>query len=167
MKRETKLYNLIFPIWLLVFIPWLVFPAAALNFGIDTLVLLLTLRHLGVTPKKTVWKKSIIRVVIFGFLGDIAGAPAMIGIDAALSAAGFHNIDSALMYDPWSHIAALCIAIGCMVFASFVIYKLDKRFAFNKTDLTDIQKKTAALSLAVFTTPILFIVPTKLFFRYY
>ena len=107
MKRETKLYNLIFPIWLLVFIPWLVFPAAALNFGIDTLVLLLTLRHLGVTPKKTVWKKSIIRVVIFGFLGDIAGALAMIGIDVALSAAGFHNIDSALMYDPWSHIAAL------------------------------------------------------------
>lgn len=164
MKKDTKLYNMIFPIWLLVFIPWLVFPAAVLNFGIDTLVLLLALRHLGVTSKKTVWKKSIIRVVIFGFLGDIAGALAMFGIDMALSEAGFNKIDYALMYDPWSHIGALCIALGCMVFASFVIYKLDKRFAFTKTALTDIQKKKTALAMAVFTTPILFIVPTEPFF---
>jgi hypothetical protein len=140
---------------------------AVLNFGIDTLVLLLTLRHLGVTSKKTVWKKSIIRVVIFGFLGDIVGALAMIGIDLALSETRFNKIDYALMYNPWSHPVALCIALVCMVFASFVIYKLDKRFAFTKTELTDIQKKKSALALAVFTTPILFIVPTNLFFGNY
>ena len=163
MKKDTKLYNMLFPIWLLVFIPWLVFPAAVLNFGIDTLVLLLALRHLGVTPKKTVWKKSIIRVVIFGFLGDIVGALAMISIGLALEEMDY-DIYNKLMYNPWSNIASLCIAIGCMAFASFVIYKLDKRFAFTKTALTDIQKKKTALAMAVFTTPILFIVPTEPFF---
>ena len=77
---------------------------------------------------------------------------------------GAHKISSAMMYDPWAHPAAVIICILCMVLASFVIYKLDKRFAFNKTELDDGQKKKLAMSLAVFTTPILFLVPTSLFF---
>lgn len=165
MKQDVKLYNLIFPIWLLIFFPIAIVPAAALNFGIDSLVVLLTLKHLGITPKKPVWKKSIIRVVIFGFLGDIAGSAAMLASDLLLDEViGAHKISSAMMYAPWNHPAAVIICILCMVLASFVIYKLDKRFAFNKTELDDGQKKKLAMSLAVFTTPILFLVPTSLFF---
>lgn len=167
MKKDIKLYNMIFPVWLMVLIPWILLPAAALNFGIDTLVVMLTLKHLGIAPKKTVWKKSIIRVVIFGFLGDIAGALAMVGtsllLDEAIATRKAHDISSAMMYCPWKEPIAVILCILWMALASFIIYKLDKRFAFSKTELDHEQKKKLALSLAVFTTPILFLVPTTLF----
>ena len=166
MKKETRLYNMIFPIWLLMFIPWVCFPAAVLNFGIDTLVLLLAMKKLGLAPKKTLWKKSIIRVVIFGFIGDIVGALCMLGCDTVLYHAGKHDANYSLMYDPWQDPLSLVLAVCCMAIASLVIFLLDRRFAFNKTDLSAEHKKKLALGMAVFTTPILFIVPTRLFGMY-
>ncbi|MBQ8965977.1 hypothetical protein [Ruminococcus sp.] len=163
MKKEIRLYNMIFPIWLLMFFPWVCFPAAALNFGIDSLVLLLTMKKLGLAPKKPLWKKSIIRVVIFGFIGDIVGALCMLTADTVLYHTGGHEADHSLMYDPWRNPLALVTALFCMAVASLVIFILDRSFAFNKTDLTPEHKKKLALSMAVFTTPILFIVPTRWF----
>lgn len=164
MKKEMRLYNVIFPIWLLLFFPWFVFPAAALNFGIDTLVVLLALKRMGVAEKKQVWKKSIIRVVIFGFLGDIAGAMGMISMSVVFDEAlKNHDAGFALMYDPWRNALALICTVICMATASLVIFLLDRRFAFNKTELSAEQKRKLAMSMAVFTTPLLFLLPTSWF----
>ena len=63
MKRDVKLYNVMFPIWMFLFLPtivWLII--LPVNFAVDSLVVLLMLGRLGLTPRKEIWKQSIIRV---------------------------------------------------------------------------------------------------------
>ena len=74
MKKEIRLYNIFFPIWLiLLFYPlcWLV--VLPVNFGVDLLVIVLTLRALHADNIKIKAKKSILKVWLFGFLADIIG----------------------------------------------------------------------------------------------
>ena len=72
-KKSIKLYNVIFPIWLLWLIPmtWvIVLPA---NFLIDLLVVVLTMKYLKVKEIKLNAKSVILKVWIFGFIADFIG----------------------------------------------------------------------------------------------
>jgi hypothetical protein len=74
MKKGIKLYNVIFPIWMLLFLPpvWLVvFPA---NFAIDSLVFRLGAKFAKLQNILAVYKKSILKIWGFGFLADLLGA---------------------------------------------------------------------------------------------
>ena len=83
-KPSYRLYNLIFPFWLLVGIApfggWrgILFIWGSLiigNFIIDSGVLWLFLGLLKQKDNRTfIWKKSIIRIFLFGFLSDILGS---------------------------------------------------------------------------------------------
>ena len=60
-KNEFKLYNVIFPFWMLILFPyfWLViFPV---NFIIDSLVLLVAMFALKIQDKKAYYKKHIVK----------------------------------------------------------------------------------------------------------
>ena len=62
MKKRIKLYNVIFPIWMLLFLPpaWLVvFPA---NFAIDSLVFRLGAKFAKLQNILAVYKKSILKI---------------------------------------------------------------------------------------------------------
>lgn len=73
MTKKTKLYNVLFPIWLLWLYPllWLIIIPG--NFIIDSLVLLLSMYILKINNKKQFYKKSILKVFLFGMLSDIIG----------------------------------------------------------------------------------------------
>lgn len=74
MRYSNRLYNLIFPIWMLLLFPmsWLfILPA---NFIIDSLVLLISLYLLKQSTIKIVYKQVILKIWGFGFLPDLIGA---------------------------------------------------------------------------------------------
>ena len=67
MKKEIKLYNVLFPIWLLMLFPvcWLfIIPG---NFIIDSLVLIISMYALKINDKKQFYKKNILKIFIFTF----------------------------------------------------------------------------------------------------
>ena len=72
--RALRLYNILFPAWMFYLFPtglwFLLLPA---NFAIDSLVLFLAMKRLGVEKPRDVWKRSILRVWGFGFLADFLG----------------------------------------------------------------------------------------------
>ena len=72
MKRSATLYNIIMPVWLLLgFIPYL-WPVVLLgNYAIDSLVLYLVMKWIGLAEKKPFYKAHIGKVWGCGFLGEL------------------------------------------------------------------------------------------------
>ena len=77
-KKHIKLYNLIFPIWFLILIPYtwvIILPA---NFIIDLTVCVLTMKFLKVESIKEKVKSVIAKVWLLGFTSDFIGTAIML-----------------------------------------------------------------------------------------
>ena len=148
-KYETKLYNVIFPIWLLIILPvtWIV--VLPVNFIIDLLVVTLTLKFMKIQNIKSTIKAVILKVWIFGFISDW----------------WYEHIVKAVAYDPFSSIYAVLWITVCIFITGILIYFFNYKISFKKASLTILEKKRLALSVAIFTAPYLFYLPTKWFYR--
>lgn len=73
MKRGIRLYNMIFPVWMLWLFPpaWLVILPG--NLLLDGLVLLLSLAALGCAEKRSRMRSLLLPFWLCGFLADFAG----------------------------------------------------------------------------------------------
>ena len=170
-KKSIKLYNVIFPIWLLWLIPmtWvIVLPA---NFLIDLLVVVLTMKYLKVKEIKLNANSVILKVWIFGFIADFIGTAAMFmanvidfNYQTSLGKWWYNNITNAVSYNPFESLYAILWVTGCVIIPSFFIYLFNYQFCLKKSTLDSEQKKKVALSLAIFTAPYLFYLPTAWFF---
>ncbi len=78
MKKDMRIYNVLFPFWMLMLFPvtWLVVIPG--NFVIDSLVLIAAMFIFKLADKKAFFKKHILKVYLFGMLSDIAGAGLML-----------------------------------------------------------------------------------------
>ncbi len=153
MNKETKIYNILFPAWMFFLLPtaaWLVIIPG--NFAIDSLVTLLGLKHLGVEERMPVYKKSIVKTWLFGFLSDFVGAGLIMLIMFALDAWA-PNLD--LFYFP----GATLLAVPGVILAGVLIYVLNRKFAFRGTGLDDETIRRISRILAIFTTPYLMLIP--------
>ena len=171
MKRKSKvrLYNVIFPVWILMFWPS---PPVVLitffgNLAIDCLVVffaLLALKHLakGAVLKGCWWK-----VWLLGFLSDVIGALWLAlglfgswALDADGTAAGWvAEFATAMTLNPFRHpLALLWTAIGVAI-AGVCIYFFDRRVFRSEPELDPRQSHRLALALAIVTAPWLFFVP--------
>ena len=120
-KKSIKLYNVIFPIWLLWLIPmtWvIVLPA---NFLIDLLVVVLTMKYLKVQEIKMNAKSVILKVWIFGFIADFIGTAAMFmanvidfNYQTSLGKWWYNNITNAVSYNPFESLYAILWVTGCV-----------------------------------------------------
>ncbi len=173
MKRKSniKLYNLIFPIWLLWLFPitWLVVLPA--NFLIDTLVVIITMKVLKLSNMKQYYKKVIWKVWGFGFLADFIGTIAMFipniidfNYNTDLGRWWYDNLSNAVSYHPYSSVYAVLWILLCVILTAFLIYFFNYRISFRKLDMEDTYKKKIALSIAAFTAPYLFFLPTSWFY---
>ena len=115
MKKGSRLYNVIFPIWLLVAFPvtWLSFIILPANFAIDFLVVFLSLKFLGVENRKEISKKVILKVWVMGFVADIIGAVLMFVTacmlefpNDALNDWWYENITNSACYNPFENVFA-------------------------------------------------------------
>ncbi|MGM9536780.1 MAG: hypothetical protein ACI3VN_00430 [Candidatus Onthomonas sp.] len=154
MKRQLRLYNVLFPIWMLFLWPgvWLILLPG--NFLIDSLVLLLAMTALGYAGRKAVWKSAIVRVWGIGFAADLVGAGIALGLMLTLD----------WLVPQWNTFripGGQLLVLPGIAIAGVLIYFLNRRFSFRRTELTAEQVHRLSLALAVFTAPYTMLIPTE------
>lgn len=167
MKKDVKLYNLIFPSYLIMFLA----PGAAIytllgNFIVDSIVLYFISKaiyksFIGKFYLKTIWK-----VWLLGFLSDIIGVIYLLfsadiffptyhlhlndtsftgefarGVSGAVSGSAFVNF--------WSFL----IRFSAVILAGFFIFVFNYYVSFSKAEMTKSQKLKSALAYAIITAP--------------
>ena len=171
MKRETKLYNVMFPLWFLLILPasWIVVIPA--NFLIDLLVLFLTMKLCKMPDIGKNLKSAVLKTWLLGFAADLIGAAGMflagIGGDYLPGAFGewfMGHIGNAVVMNPFQTIGGFLWTAFFVALAGFFIYLFNLKLCLNKTTLDLSQKKKLAISMAVFTAPYLFFLPTPLLY---
>lgn len=165
MKNSSiKLYNVIFPIWMLLIFPqtWLV--VAPVNFIIDFAVVFFMMKKLGIQQPKEKAKKVILKVWLCGFIGDLFGGAFMF-ISSFFSANNwwYQNV-ARHVYNPFRSIYAFLWTSACVLVSTAAIYYLNKCYCLTELNLEEKHTNKIAMALAVITAPYLFLLPTSWFY---
>lgn len=160
MKKQVKLYNVLFPIWLLWLFPQLLVIVLPGNLLIDCLVLFCTLCALKHTQKGAVVKQLWWKFWLLGFAADLMGT---VWLFLGLYLMELPLLDQVVSYmnilRPFSHPIAFLYTLSGVAIAGVCIYFFDKRAMKKCALLTDREKHIIALTMAIVTAPYLFFVP--------
>lgn len=147
-KTGVKLYNVIFPLWILLLLPaaWLIVLPG--NFIIDSIVLLISMLILKIEDKKACYKEHIWKIYGFGMLSDIIGSAYMLLVEFVFEG----RIGGALGDGLALTLPALVIsAVLIFAFNYYITFKnIDKKLGFK-----------LSLTFAVVTAPYTFLIPTR------
>lgn len=169
-NNPVKLYNVIFPIWMLIIFPttWLIVLPA--NFVIDLLVMLITLKCMKVPNIRRNTFPIIFGVWGMGFAADVLGALGMMFLTMTSFHSqttpfqiGWNEIVDAIAFHPFKNIFAFLIVTLFVIITAIIIFLGNYFLCFRDTKLEKPQRKMLALSLAIFTAPYLFYLPTEWF----
>lgn len=144
-ENNVKLYNVLFPFWMLMMFPaaWLIVIPG--NFIIDSLVLVISMAILKITNKKQWYKRYILKIFAFGMLADIIGAAYMLLMVMVF--------EVGIMGDePYLTIPGLVISAVMIFVFNYVI-------TFRGTDKT--YRLKLSLIFAVVTAPYTFLIPSS------
>ena len=143
-EKYLKLYNVLFPVWMLLLFPqvWLIVLPG--NFIIDSLVFIVSMMILKIADKKQWYKKYILKIYGFGMLSDIIGSAYML-LMVILQVSDMGD-------EPYLTVPALIVsAVLIFVFNYFITFKgVDKKL-----------RLTLALVFAIVTAPYTFLVPSS------
>ena len=156
MKRDIRLYNMIFPMWGISFFA-LLFPFLYLfllpaNFIVDSVMLLVLFWLLRLPEKKALYWGGIWKAWGFGFLADFLAAGVLVGISSMVSLP--FNV-----YVPISSVEAFLFTTLGVALAGVLIYFFHIRFVWRGMALEEGQRKKIALGMAVLTAPYLMYLP--------
>lgn len=148
MRKETRLYNVLFPLWMLMLFPiaWLVVLPG--NFIIDSIVLIVSMYALKMQEKKTFYKKTILKIFGIGILSDIIGSAYMLMMMVVFDAG---NIE-------------LLLTVPALILSAVCIFLFNYYITFKQCDKSVRWK--LALIFAVVTAPYTFLVPTPWLYGY-
>ena len=167
--KDIKAYNLIFPIWVLLFFPPVIFITLVGNFLIDSIVIIACFYFLKVTKiefrLKNFYKKNILRVWVFGFIADIIGAVFLFMITISETFGLSYELASAIAYDPFSEPCAVLIICVAMLISTICIFVFNYLYTFKNTIEDKKLRVKLALTIAILTIPWTFLLPTKWFFE--
>ena len=144
-NKDIKLYNVLFPFWMLLLFPqvWaIILPG---NFVIDSLVLIICIFVLKISEKKQFYKKHILKVYGFGMLSDIIGCVYMISL------IWFFKVGR--MGDE------LYLTLPALLISAILIFLLNYFITFKKSG-TALRIKLS-LMFAVITAPYTFLFPSS------
>ena len=161
--KKIRLYNVIFPLWLLI-----MFPIPALytllcvlgNALIDGAVLHFGMKHCHLSLSKKDFFKTWLKVFAAGWTSDFIAAAVLLGVSIFLP----HEMAYAIQYNVFTNPVGFVIVLLATVFAAVLIYILNLKLSFRKLDWPLSDKKKMARILAVFTAPYLFFLPTTWFY---
>ena len=173
-NKKVVLYNLIFPIWLIVWIPgwwWLLLIPA--NFAVDFFVLKKCFKKKGIDNSKALLKKYSWRTCIFGFISDLIGTAFLLLIFEGVSLLGEYMIENgnaelgktltkwagSSMLSSWNNPIAFVINVIGLVIAAYFIFLFNRNMLRKNTDIDEETAKYTARWLAIFTAPYLFLLP--------
>lgn len=144
-NRGIKLYNILFPFWMLLLLPplWLVIIPG--NFIIDSLVFIVSMCILKLSDKKQWYKKHIFKIYAFGMLADVIGAAYML-----LMMAGF---EVGNMGDE------LYLTLPALIISAALIFVFNYFITFRKADKK--LRLQFSLIFTIITAPYTFLVPSS------
>lgn len=146
MKNDIKLYNVLFPLWLILAIPPISLGVIIFNFLFDSLILLIGMKKYNIAEKGKFYKKHILKIVLFGFLADIIGSIYMFVLMY------FFRIGS--MGDE------LYLTIQGFIISVVLIFVFNYYITFKK----DMLRLELSLLFATFTAPYTFFIPSSLLY---
>lgn len=158
---ETKIYNVLFPLWLLLWVPsplWLILIPA--NYLIDRAVLKFSL------PEDEMRERFLIagtwKICLAGFASDIAGSLILLGILGLADLPS--SVSYALQFNAFLDPAALVLTLAAIAVSGILIFLLDERI-LTKAGLPLTRARRSAMLLAIITAPYLFLIPSGLLYR--
>lgn len=159
--KEYRLYNVLFPLWMLILFPqtWLyVIPA---NFIVDSAVLFLGAYFICREKKKYVFKKSILKVFVLGFLSDFVGSAFLLAGLFVGSLTGNAFIEDIFVKtsNGAQSVGGFFALAFAVLLSAVCIFFADYKIAFRKLEIEDSEKKKLALVLALATAPYTFFLP--------
>lgn len=172
-KKAVTLYNLIFPIWALVWLPtWLWLLLIPANYCIDRLVFTVFGKKQNPELTNKFFRKHNWKLCLFGFLSDFIGAlllmiPLLIPPTEAIAKnynqTVFGKFMNALQFNAFSYFPTLLYTLFAIAVAGFLIYLFDRKVILKTGEFTKQQADKIAFFMAVFTAPYLYLLPTRFF----
>lgn len=166
-RRSEPLYNILLPIWLLVWVPsflWLLLIPA--NYLIDRLVLRWSLRD--VEDRDGLCRRHCWKVCLAGFLSDFVGGLLLLGISLfSDSLSNSELLDKAIFgiqFNPFENVLSFVIVALAVALSGWCIYQLD-RWILKRAGLSLEQARFSALRLALLTAPYLYLFPSGLLYQ--
>ena len=146
-NKGTRLYNILFPIWMLMFFPvvWLIVLPG--NFIFDSIVLLIAMAALKICERKDFYKRHILKIFAFGMLSDFIGA-------------GFILLAAGL--ELYSFETELYFTIPAVIIAAAAIFLFNYFVTFRGLDAPTRMK--LSLTFAIATAPYTFAIPSALIY---
>lgn len=142
--KDVKLYNVLFPVWMLMLIPTLWLVVLPGNFLIDSIVLLIAMRCLKLEQRKPFYWKHIFVVFGFGLLADVVGAAWMLVCAYVLEWGTYGD--------------ELYLTVPAVLICAVCIFLLNYFVTFRKQDKA--VRKKLALTFAIATAPYTFMIPS-------
>lgn len=163
MRKQTRLYNVILPIWMIAALPsplWLVILPG--NLIVDCAVLFFTLLALGHAQKGAVVKRLWWKFWLLGFAADAVGVVWMfLGLLGYIPfGTAWEDTVSHAAHNPFHNPWAFLWTLAGVALAGVCIYFFDKRAMKSCGLLTGRERHITALVMAVVTAPYLFFIPT-------
>ena len=127
-KQSVTLYNVLFPVWLLVWIPsflWLLL--IPLNFAIDYLVLYKSLP--ASTERKAFCNKHTWKICAAGFAADFAGSLFLFALFVVTDACGVsfaQAVNQGLAFNPFANGLAFVLVVIAILLSAYLIYRFDR-----------------------------------------
>ena len=163
MKKEVRLYNVLFPVWFIWLFPQVFLIVAPANLLVDGLVLSLTLAALKHPAKWAALKALIWKFWVRGFLADFMGVLFLLpGVFLPVilpNVPAIKGMDAAMMGNPFLHPLAFLWMLASVGLAGVCIYFFDRRAMEEYPLLSPREKHIVALTMAIVTAPWLFFVP--------
>ena len=153
MKKNgsIRLYNVMFPIWFFYFFPVVWLLILPVNFVVDSLVILISAKCQKLVNLRGLWKKHILPVWGIGFLSDLLGAALTFGIYLPTAESSVVNVH----FFP----GATLISLPGVALAGVLIYFLNKKLTFRRSELDPAVIHRLCLHLAIFTAPYTMLIP--------
>ncbi len=143
-KNNIRLYNVLFPYWMLLLFPqlWLIILPG--NLIIDSLVLIISMTVLKIADKKQWYKRHIIKIFLFGMISDIIGAAYLLLM---------------LVLEVGQMGDELYLTAPAIVISAVLIFVLNYFITFKKADKS--LRLKFSLIFAIVTAPYTFLIPTS------
>lgn len=145
MKKDIKLYNVLFPFWMILMIPWLWLIVLPGNFIIDSIVLTVSMAILKVADKKQWYKRYIFKIFGFGMIADIIGSAYMLLM--------------MMVFEVGTMGDELYLTLPALAISAILIFLFNYFFTFKKTDKS-LRLKFSVI-FATVTAPYTFLVPSS------
>lgn len=145
MKKEMRLYNVLFPFWMLLLFPQLWLIVLPGNFLIDSVVLAISVYCFKMDEKKVFYKQHIFKVFGFGMLADVVGAGYLLLM--------MIYFQVGQMGDEWY------LTVPALILSAILIFVFNYFFTFRKCDGR--MRMKLALIFAIVTAPYTFLVPSS------